>query len=329
MTLTEDQVTVAITIDTEEDDWGSYTEHGASVGNIAHLPELQELFDTWGAHPTYMVNRPPLMHRDSVDVLGALASNGRVEIGAHCHPWNTPPFGDEGAHRSMMCLFSESENRAKIQEIRRCLHAELGVDPHAFKAGRWGFGPTVAGPLADAGFEIDCSVTPFLDWSSLGGPDYSNAPHQPYRFRANEPFRPDPAGRLLELPTTIGFLRGDHRRRATVRRWLERSQFRRLKVVGILDRCGLLSRRWLSPEMSSGETMIRLAEACVSSGQSFLHLTFHSCTLLPGATPFVRDKQDRTRFLRSVSQFLSYCSSSGFTFRTLSEVGRNLHPSNE
>ena len=322
-----EKVIVTISIDTEEDDWGSYAEQGASTQNIPHLEELQDLFDRWSARPTYLVNRPPLVHGESVRVLGSLASRESVEIGAHCHPWNTPPFRDEGEHRSMMCVHSHDENRAKLREIRRCLQAELGVEPKVFRAGRWGLGPTVAGPLVEEGFEIDCSVSPFEDWSSLGGPDYSDAPHKPYRFHPSEPLRPDPTGSLLQLPTTIGFLSGNHRRRAKARFALERSFVRRLKVVGILDRLGVLTKRWLSPETSSGEVMIRLAEAWVSSGESFLQLTFHSSTLLPGATPFVRTAEDRSRFLSSVDDFLRYCHGSGFVFRTLSEAGRSLDPS--
>ena len=265
----------------------------------------------------------------SVAVLGDLASLECLEIGTHCHPWNTPPLCGEGAHRSMMCTLSHHENGEKLREMGRCLRNELGVVPKVFKAGRWGFGPSVAGPLAEEGYEIDCSVTPFIDWSPEAGPDYSDAPYRPYRFDPADPLQPTPAGGLLELPATVGFLSGDHRSRAKARRWLENSPLRHVKFVGIMDVTGVLARRWLSPETSSGNTMIKLSQAWVSSGQSFLQMTFHSCALLPAATPFVRNKHDRTRFLRSIDEFLSYCSQSGFVFRTLSEAGRHLEPLRE
>ena len=50
-------VTVTVSIDTEEDDWGSYVRGGTSTANIESLMELQDLFDRWGARPTYLVNR--------------------------------------------------------------------------------------------------------------------------------------------------------------------------------------------------------------------------------------------------------------------------------
>lgn len=320
-------VTVTVSIDTEEDDWGSYRRDGTSAANIECLIELQDLFDRWGARPTYLVNRAPLVAQRAVEILGSVAAREGVEIGAHCHPWNTPPFVDDsGPVRTMMCTYTAEENRAKLREVKRCLAQELDVVPRSFRAGRWGLGPTVAGPLAAEGFTVDCSVSPFINWSEESGPDYSSAPHLPYRFEPDRPLVPRSDGSMVQLPTTIGFVRGDSRRGAALRRRLEKSWLRRLKVVGLLDRAGLLARRWLSPETSSGETMVRLSAACVRSGQPFLQLTFHSCTLLPGATPFVRDEHDRKRFLASIDRVLGFWAESGFRFRTLAEAGEEMLP---
>ena len=316
-----DRVTVSISIDTEEDDWGSYDERGASTRNIAHLRELQELFDRFGARPTYLVNYAPLANADSVVVLRELAARDGVEIGAHCHPWNTPPLSASQGRRSMMNTLPVEENAAKLREVRRLLSEELGVAPVTFRAGRWALGPTVSEPLAELGFAFDCSVCPFMDWSAEGGADYSNAPHRPYRFHAADPLQPEARGALVELPTTVGFLSGDHRVRAALRRRLSRGPARRLQVVGLLDRAGLLALRWLSPETSDGKTMVRLARAWVASGERFLQLTLHSSSLLPGATPFVRNDREREGLLRALETFLSHCVQSGHVFRTLRETG--------
>jgi len=323
------RVDVAISIDTEEDNWGSYSREGATTANIGHLPYVQEIFDRWGARPTYLVNRPPLLDRAAVETLGALASRGDVEIGAHCHPWNTPPFaaGNDG---SMMSRLSAEENHAKLKEVGERINTELGIRPTTFRAGRWGFGASVADALVKEGYRIDCSVTPFLDWTSAGGPDYTEAPHRPYRFHPGDPMRPEPAGSLLELPVTIGFLRaGDQRTAARRRKLLERSPLGQLGAVGIVDRVGFLAMRWLSPETSSGKTMVRVAENWVASGESFLHATFHSCALLPGMTPFVRTEADRTAFLEALGEFLAFCKSAGFGFKTLTEAAEGTrvgHP---
>jgi hypothetical protein len=313
-------VTVSVSIDTEEDNWGSFAVDGAMTRNIAHLAELQDLFDKWGARPTYLVNRPPLMNGESVEALGRLAGRDDVEIGAHCHPWNTPPFTGEGESRSMMNGLTVEENRGKIRDVAERLRRELGVEPRTFRAGRWGFGPSVARALIDEGFAVDCSVSPFMDWTSLGGADFTHAPRFPYRFAADRPFLPDSTGALLEIPTTVGFLQRGQSTAGRIRRTVAKSPLEKGGVLGLLDILGLVNLRWLSPEASSADTMVRLTDAMVSSGAFYLQMTFHSCTLLPGATPFVRSRDDRARFLESIDLILGHCKGLGCSFRTLGEV---------
>lgn len=321
---TSAEVAVSISIDTEEDNWGAYVQHGATSRNIAHLRDVQDVFDRWGAKPTYLVNYVPLLDGESVAVLGELAARESVEIGAHCHPWNTPPYTGEGEHRSMMNGLTFEENRALIATVANRIGSELGVTPRSFRAGRWGFGPTVARALVEEGFEADCSVSPFIDWSPRGGPDYSQAPYRPYRLSVSEPLVPVGDGDLVELPTTVGFLGGRHRASNRIRRRLEGSWLARLKGVGLADRAGLLTRRWLSPELASGDEMVRLVEAFARSGVSFLQITFHSCTLLPGVTPFVHDEDDRGRIISALDRVLGHCERSGFVFRKLIDVARDL-----
>jgi hypothetical protein len=224
----------------------------------------------------------------------------------------------------MMCALSLDTNRDKLKTVGSLLDAELGVKPRAFRAGRWAMGPTVAPNLEELGYNIDCSVTPFIDWSHLGGPDYSFAPNRPYRFDASDPLTPTARGSLWQIPMTIGFLRGEHRRAGRLRTRLGRSFYAKFKLVGALDRLGILARRWLSPETSSASTMIRLAESTVRSGGRVLLLTFHSSALLPGATPFVRTLAERDAFLADTESFLRHCREAGYAFRTLSETSQEL-----
>lgn len=316
--------TVLVSIDTEEDNWGSYRSEGATVENIQLVPRLQEVFDRWGARPTYLVNRAPLIDAASVDALGQVAERPGVEIGAHCHPWNTPPLTGEGEDRSMMYRFSVDENRGKVRNVVEHLEGELGVTPRCFRAGRWGFGSTVAEALFAEGIRLDCSVSPFIDWSTFGGPDFSSAPSEPYRFDPASPFEPSASGSMLQIPTTVGFLSGDARQRARLRTALERSALSRFKIIGILDRLGVLARRWLSPETADADTMIRLIDAMLARGTGMLQMTFHSCTLLPGATPFVRDTHDQAAFFDAIGRTLQHCSELGLDFATMSEFAKGF-----
>jgi hypothetical protein len=320
-------VRVMVTIDTEEDDWGSYAPTGATTRNIGRLPPMHALLAGYGVRPTYFVNRPPLLDGEARAVLRTLALDPAAEIAAHCHPWNTPPLdGPAGAAGSMMSNLPPDVNRGKVAEVTRLIEEGLGVRPTAFRAGRWGFGATVAGALVDLGYAVDSSVSPFVDWSSHGGPDYGHASLRPYRFEAEDPLTPRSRGALVEVPITIGALRGDPVRGARARARLEAGRLSRLRLVGVLDHLGFFARRWLSPESSTAAEMVALADNLVRHGFDALNLTFHSCTLLPGATPFVGSAQDADAFRGRVEAFLGHCRDQGWAFATVGEVAATVGP---
>jgi len=310
---------VAITIDTEEDNWGHFGWEGATTKNILELWRVQEIFEKHGVRPTYLTNYAPVADAASVAVLGELAELESVEIGAHCHPWNTPPRTREGEAASMMSVDGWETNRDKIASVLDRIEAELGSRARVFRAGRWALSASVAHALFDLGITVDCSVSPGIDWSSIGGPDYSDAPFDPYRFDPAAPLIPTSSGSMLELPPTVGFLRGHPASQSRRRVWLERSPLSKLKVVGILDRSGLLTRRWLSPETSDGRTMVRLSDELLRRGFQFLQMTFHSSVLLPGATPYAANATERETFLKSIDEVLQHLASHGAKFCTMSE----------
>jgi len=320
-----DPVRVLVSIDTEEDDWAKYELRGSPVENIELLPEFQSLWDRYGARPTYFVNYPPLESDRAASVLAELSRDTSCEMALHCHPWNTPPQEEtEGRPETMMYRLSREENRQKLDTLARLYRERLQADPVSFRAGRWGFGPSVAGALMDLGVRVDSSVSPFVDWTSFGGPDFSGAPQRPYRFHPDRPLSPALDGPMVEVPTSVGYLRGNQALAASVRAWLEKSAVRHLKVVGVLDVTGMLARRWLSPEISTDREMIQLARALVSSGARILDLTFHSSSLLPGATPFVRSQREKEEFVARIEAFLEFCADEGFQFATVGQVGMEL-----
>ena len=318
-------VRVMVTIDTEEDDWGTYRPRESSVANIQLLPELAELWGRFGVRPTYLVNYPPMASAEASGVLKSVVREGRCEFGVQCHPWNTPPLREcQGRPPTMMSQLSEEENHAKLTVLTGIFQETFGFRPRSFRAGRWGLGPSVARPLSQLGYEVDLSVAPFMDWTRSGGPDYIRALRHPYRFEPSDPFVPAQDGRMVEIPTSVGFLLGPQRLSAAVRRTLERSPLARAKVLGLLDSLGICARRWISPETSSQGEMIRVARVLVRSGLRVLDLTFHSSSLLPGANPFVRSRGEKQRLLIRTERFLEFCSRKGYLFSTASEVAEEV-----
>jgi peptidoglycan/xylan/chitin deacetylase (PgdA/CDA1 family) len=307
-----------ITIDTEEDDWGEYRSSGFSLDAVRQLPRVQEIFDAYGAIPTYLVTYPVIKDEWArAFFLDKLAKRG-CEIGAHCHPWNTPPFDEEiNEHNSMLCNLPYTIVRDKIANLKEEISSAVNVVPVSFRAGRWGFGPNVAAAINELGFRIDTSVTPHVDWATDGGPDYRTAPEHAYRFSSSNILTPAPQSPLLEVPVTIGFLQ---RHEAFGRRAIAAGSIaRRLHIRGILDKARIVNLRWLSPELSTAREMITLAKRCLLRKDAYLNMSFHSTTLIPGRTQFVRTPRDLDLFLRNIDAVIKYVANEGVIFSGLAE----------
>lgn len=312
-----------ITIDTEEDEWGTYRPGGYSVGNIGRIPRLQELFERHGAVPTYLLSYPVATSEIAQEVFGQFTGGGRCEVGTHCHPWNTPPFEEECNERNSMLLnLPEDLVARKIESLHAVIAKNFGVEPRCFRAGRWGFGSKVAAAIARLSYRVDTSVTPHVDWSIYCGPDFRRAPEGMYVFDPDEVMTPRRDGILMEVPATVGFLQRDRDRCGRLLDAISTGPLARLRVRGMLDRAGLLNLRWLSPELSDGREMVALVRASLARGCSHLNMSFHSTALLPGSSPFVRTESDLHSFLRNIERVLEFARSEGCVFSPLSGVVR-------
>jgi hypothetical protein len=312
---------VFITIDTEEDNWGAHNETTGTVKNIDMLPRLQVLFDQYGAIPTYLINYPVASQAQSIEILSSLLSHGHCEIGTHCHPWNTPPTTQElGPINSMMCNLDYDLLLQKMRFLHDTIQQNFGVKPVTFRAGRWAMNEKVATCLEELGYKVDTSVSPFIDWSKSFGTDFSESPTQPYYFDATDIRQASKQGALLEVPATIGYCQPNFKLCHKITQNIESSPLSKLRLLGILDALKLLNFYWLSPELSNGAQMIRLSERFLKSGHTFLNMSFHSTSLLPGRTPYVKNDNDLDQFLRNIELFLQYACKNNFNFSPLSDA---------
>jgi hypothetical protein len=303
-----------IVVDTEEEfDWGKpFSRASVSTRAIPALARAHEIYDRLGIVPTYVVDYPVATDPAAIAVLGALRDDGKAEIGAHLHPWVTPPHVEAvTARNSYHCNLPPELERAKIAALTEAIAAGFGARPTIFKAGRYGYGPNTGRALADLGYEIDCSFIPHTDLSHDGGPDFRGVPAAPHWL---------PEG-LLEVPLTVGFLGalpGIGARAA----WLfDDARAGQLRIPGLLARSGLVARSRLTPEGTPPEEQCRLIAAMAARGHRIFSLTYHSPSLEPGHTPYVRDQADLDRFLAAIEQVLTFFRDEiGGRFTTLTEV---------
>jgi len=321
------QACLVITVDVEEDSWDQFQEADDSLENISRIPRLQALFDRYGAVPTYLVTYPVVANRRAMGLLGEICGAGRCEIGAHCHPWNTPPVREPSSFRNTYLVNLPADLvREKIETLTNALRDRLGAQPLSFRAGRWGFGPNVAAAIRELGYQIDSSITPYWDWREFGGPDFSDAPSAPYLFDPENILEVKPQGTLMEIQPTIGFLRDDFARAARMRRRITQSPVARFHLMGMLDRLRVLSFRWLTPELWNGAEMVALAKSFLRNGGSVLNMSFHSVTLLPGKSEYLQEESQVPVFLSHIEAVLSFAAENGIRFSSLQAAGAELRP---
>jgi hypothetical protein len=220
----------------------------------------------------------------------------------------------------MLCNLPDELVERKMTNLHEKIFDRLGLEPSSFRAGRWAMGSNVASCLEKLGYRVDTSITPTIDWSLKEGPDFSKAGHHIYRFSPSNSCEARTDGTLLEVPPTIGFWQGNSPLRVAVRNTFSRGHLAKLRVLGTLDRLGVLNHRWLSPEITNSPDMIRLAQSFVSSGHRHLNMSFHSNSLVPGLNPFVRDDSDLEGFLHNIRSFLEYAAENAWEFAPLSEA---------
>ena len=304
-------IALVASIDTEEDNWRP-TRDDIRIENIRALPALQAFLRGLGLRPTYFVDHPVASAPWSAAILREIAESGAAEIGAHLHPWNTPPLEEALLPRHSM-LANLPARAAAPQAAARCAMrstAATGRAPTSFRAGRFGLGPeTVARP----------------DRERLPGRQQRDALDRlaAVRRRSRLPRRAAgllPPGRglrsphasadgpLLELPLSSGFTRGPFGWRASAYDALHGPALRRLPLARLASRSGILRRVILSPESESLDDMLRLARRLIDQGVRFLQLFWHSPSLVPGLSPFVRNAADRARLFASIAAFVDAVS---------------------
>jgi hypothetical protein len=309
-----DRPQLAVVVDTEEEfDWaGPFSRASAGTTNIAAQPLAHRVFDRWGVVPTYVVGYPIATDPESVAVLGGLRDDGRAEIGAHLHPWVTPPHEEEvSAYNSYHCNLPPKLERAKIAALTSAIENAFGTRPKVFKAGRYALGPGTAEALKALGYEVDCSVVPYFSFEQDGGPSFRRAPDRPYWL--------DRERSLLEVPFTAGFYGRLAGAGPAIQGLFDSAAAKRLHVPGVLARSGLVTRVRLSPEGASAEEQCRLLDSLLEIGHRFFTLAYHSPSLAPGHTPYVRSAEDLDRFLATLDTVLAYFSKrlgGGFTTLT-------------
>ena len=274
-------------VDTEEEfDWTAPRRRDAvATSAIAALPEAHDRLVGLGIKPIYLVDHPVAASARAVDCLRPLLDAGGCEVGAQLHPWVNPPFEEPlTVANSFVGNLPEALERAKLSALTRRIENGFGRRPIVYRAGRYGIGPNSARLLEEAGYRLDSSVRALFDYSGEGGPDFSRRPL--------EPSWAGPARLLIELPLSATFT--GFARRSGAGLYGMAGRVPRLR--GLLARAGVMSRVALTPEGTPLPDALAAIDVLVREDVRLLSISFHSPSVEPGHTPYVRDAADLARF---------------------------------
>lgn len=310
----------AVFVDAEEEfDWGKpRSRDSVATSAIKYLPEFQRLMDAHGIKPSYMIDYPVAENQESAAVLAKMLSEGNCEIGTQLHPWVNPPFEEEViTFNSFAGNLPIELERAKLIALTDKIESAVGQRPTIYRAGRYGVGPNTARLLEEAGYRIDTSVRPHFDYSHEGGPSFLRHDSRPYWS--------GPQGMLLELPLGSTYT-GQLRRYGRLLFGDGRSNLRRISV---LARSGMLARVALTPEDMPIDDVKRAITWMLRDGYQYFSLSFHSPSLTPGHTPYVRNSADLSQFYRWWDKVLSFLAEKGITpvsAKEISEAAWRVRP---
>ena len=290
-----------VVVDTEEEfDWAQpFSRDATGVGHIRDQEKAQRLFDRYNVRPTYVIDYPVASQEAAFRPLGEWFGEGRCGLGAHLHPWVNPPFEEEVSRfNSFPGNLAPSVERAKLTQLSETIERNLGYRPTIYRAGRYGIGPETAAILSDLGYQIDTSLAPYTDHSGDGGPNFSRLSRTPFWF--------GPGRRLLEIPLTVDWCGLLRQLGASLGPHLMSRAGMKIHLPELLSRFGLLERIHLSPEGMDFAELKRLTETLLARGTRVFVFSYHSPSLAPGNTPYVRNAAELAQFLGKIDQYCEF-----------------------
>lgn len=310
-----------ITIDTEGDNIWACPDP-VTTENAAFVPRFQALCEKYGFKPTYLVNYEMAIEPRFQEFGRSVLKKNSGEIGLHVHPWNSPPIAvskfDPRFHHFYMFEISQDLLSAKISYLTHLLTRVFETTPLSHRAGRWGFDESVASALVEAGYLVDCSVTPGVSWKrrkgapdGTGGPDYFEFSGEPYFIDLNNVARSGKS-QLLEVPVTIkpNYPQTVQALNHLLETTLPARVFRR--IVGP-------SHSWLRPNGRNLNEMLSVIDWAIQRQASVLEFMLHSSELMPGGSPTFKSAEQIDLMYGHLDLLFSRLVTLGIKGQTLAE----------
>lgn len=288
-----------ITVDTEEDkQWDPIP--CFTTENSHFIPRFQNLCEKYGFKPVYLVTY--LMAKDEffVNYIKPFFKTNRCEIGMHMHAWTTPPEHpiDKCIKKPFIIEYPNDIIEKKVAVLTELLSSTFGQKIESHRSGRWVVDDNYLGILKKYGYKIDCSFTPYINWSRVkGGLDTSGTNYNKFNSSVfNESF--------LEVPVSI-----------IKRRTFSRDE----KLLKNIKNIIFGKSFWMRPNsnFNSLRNMIKVIDDKYRNNP--LVFMIHSSELMPGCSPEFPDEESISELYSQLEKVFDYLKINGYVGVTLKE----------
>lgn len=292
-----------ITIDTEGDNlWQNHDR--IATENTRFLPRFQQLCERFTFKPVWLTNYEMAIDPAYVEFARDVIARDSGEIGMHLHAWNSPPqhdlTGDDWRHKPYLIEYPEAVIKEKVSFMTDLLEQTLQVKMRSHRAGRWAFNAYYARLLIEQGYQVDCSVTPRVNWQfspgapqGAGGTNYQHFPDRPWFIDPQDISR---AGNspLLEVPMSIQYKHSSLMN--GVKQGWDRLRGKRRSP----------SVHWLRPSRGNLQQMLGVVDKTLAGGSDYVEFMLHSSEFMPGGSPTFKTAADIEALYDNLEQLFSY-----------------------
>lgn len=296
-----------ITIDTEGDgQWN--TDALCSTNNAKYIPRFQELAEKYGFKPTWLTNFEMAKDPFYVDYMKDCLKRETCEVGMHLHAWNNPPEFDLSKvndQRDYLFEYPKQIMEAKICFLTELLEETFSTKMLSHRSGRWATDEVYFELLKKYGYKYDCSVTPFMNWSTCvgstgkAGSDYSTSPTLPYYIYDE----------ILEVPVSIRLMK-----------YISINAMHSLRgLAHELKWCGVERPVWLRPTKNPSFHMMKKVLDTVNIDCDYAMFMLHSSEMMPGGSPSFPDNKSIEELYNCIEEIFKYAKQCGYVGCKLSD----------
>ncbi|PHM62390.1 polysaccharide deacetylase family protein [Xenorhabdus ishibashii] len=292
-----------ITIDTEGDNLWQNSEQ-ISTKNTQYLPRFQNLCERFGFKPVWLTNYEMAMDDSYIEFAKDVIARNKGEIGMHLHAWNSPPIvpltNDDMRYKPYLIEYPEEQIKAKVSFMTNLLEEKLQTKMLSHRAGRWAFNEYYAQLLVEYGYQVDCSVTPKVNWNFTkgdpngnGGTDYSRFPDHAY-FMDLQDISKEGDSPLLQVPMSIQY------KHSIVMNFIKQ------KYDQLRGKQRSPSVNWLRPKGGNLAQMKTVVQKMLASGSDYVEFMLHSSEFMPGGSPTFHNEEKIEQLYQDLEELFAF-----------------------